>query len=287
MRSIALALLTAVTLSSALSAQTLPEPWADPEDRPPRVDISGSAGVLMPTNWSRLVLLGSLSSATGVLEQVLSREIRVESEKAYGGSVTYWEGRYGFRVQGDYSKSSLKISNAPLVNTPSAAPAAGGSTLVPVKTFLYDARAVIGFVEYEPGRKVWPYGFVGVGGITYDLGRIVTPPLNVVTIAPARSDGRETVVVVGDRQFVLTENELGANTVFAFTFGVGTDFRVPLGAGGVGVRLELADHLAHSPLDLTIQELTPYGAAVSDDPVRFGLVHHLTASAGLVLHFGR
>src|SRR5438093_3115016 len=142
---------TALALSSSVSAQNLPQPWADPEDRPPHVDVSASAGVLMPTNWSSLVLLGSISSASGILEQVLSRELRVQTDKAYSGAVTYWEGRYGFRVQADYSRSSLKISSAPL-GAPSGQ--SGTSLKVPVKTWLYDARGVIAFVEHDQGRKV-------------------------------------------------------------------------------------------------------------------------------------
>jgi len=276
---------TALALSSSVSAQNLPQPWADPEDRPPHADVSASAGVLMPTNWSSLVLLGSISSASGILEQVLSRELRVQTDKAYSGAVTYWEGRYGFRVQADYSRSSLKISSAPL-GTPSGQ--SGATMKVPVNTWLYDARGVIAFVEHEPGRKIWPYGFVGVGGITYDLGQTVAPPLTFVTIAAPQSGGPNTFIVRGDgRQFVLTEDELGAKTVLAFTFGVGTDLRVPLGPAGIGLRLEVADHVAQSPLDLSIRELTASGETVSDDRVRFGLVHHLVASAGFVLHLGR
>src|SRR5687768_16830463 len=59
-------LLTALAASS--TAQTLPQPWADAEDYSRRVDITASIGVVAPTDWSDLVLLGSLSPATGVLE---------------------------------------------------------------------------------------------------------------------------------------------------------------------------------------------------------------------------
>jgi hypothetical protein len=262
-----------ILLPAHSSAQNWPEPWADPEDRPPRLDLAVSAGVLAPTDWSNLVLLGSISSASGVVEQILARELRVDADKAYGGALTYWEGRYGFRVQGAYSKSSLKI---------------GGSAPVGIKTWLYDMRGVIGTTEYKPGRIVWPYGFVGFGGITYDLAQTVSPPLTFITQAPTISTAPNTIIV-GDRgrQFVLSEDELGAKTVFAVSFGVGTDFRIPVGPGGFGVRVEVSDHIAPSPLDLRISELSALGAALSDRRVHFGAVHHVTATAGFVVQIGR
>ena len=58
---ISLVVLALVPASSI--AQDWSQPWADPQDRPPRVDISASAGFLMPTRWTDLVLLGSISPA--------------------------------------------------------------------------------------------------------------------------------------------------------------------------------------------------------------------------------
>jgi hypothetical protein len=49
-------------------------------DRPPRVDLSASTGLLMPTDWSDLVLLGSLCSASGVLV----RDLQVEPRTVFG-----------------------------------------------------------------------------------------------------------------------------------------------------------------------------------------------------------
>jgi hypothetical protein len=264
-------------------AQKLPQPWADPEDQPPRVDLSASIGVLMPTQWSSLVLLGSISSASGLLEQVLARELVVEPDKNYGAAVTYWVGRYGFRVQGDYSKSSVRIGGAPLAGLD----VSGIPMIVPLKTWLYDARGVIGFLEYAPARKVWPYGFIGLGGISYLLDRTVGPPLTAVTVAPGAPSLRDIIIRDQGRQFILSEEELGRKTVFALSAGVGTDLRIPFGPAGIGLRLEVSDRLASSPLTLSIRELGLTGALVGDVPVRFGVVHHLNASAGVVLHFGR
>ena len=68
---------------------------------------------------------------------------------------------------------------------------------------------------------------------------------------------------------------------------MGTDFRIPLGRGGVGLRVEISDHLSASPLGLRIEELSPVGTLRSDTGVRFRLVHHLSATAGLVVQIGR
>ncbi len=259
-------------LPARASAQLLPDPWADSEDRPPRVDLSASFGVLVPTNWSTLVLLGSVSSGSGVVEQILARELRVEADQSYGGALTYWEGRYGLRFQGGYSKSALKIS---------------GAAPIGIKTWLYDVRGVIGALEYKPSRVVLPYGFVGVGGVTYDLAQTVTPPLTFITQAPALPSAPNTIIV-GDRgrQFILSEEELGVKTVFALTFGAGTDIRVPIGPGGIGLRLEVSDHWTASPLDLRVTELTS-GVTSYDSRVQFGAVHHLSATVGFILQIGR
>jgi hypothetical protein len=268
-------------------AQDWSQPWADPMDRPGRVDISGSMGFVMPSNWSSLVLLGSISSASGVFEQVLARDLRVEPDKAFGAAVTYWRARYGFRVQTDFSKSLLRIGGSP-----------GGSELpimdgqpeaVRVKTWLYDMRGIVGLVEYEPRRLAWPYVFFGVGGITYDLARTVSPPLTFISQGVSGTGAGADIVVItrGEgRQFVLSSDELGLKTVFAGSFGAGTDFRIPFGPAGVGVRLELSDRVAPSPLGLHLTGLTPVGSSV-DDRIRFGLVHHLSATAGFVVQFGR
>jgi hypothetical protein len=280
-----LPIVTLLLLPAAASAQDWSQPWADPQDRPPRVDVSASAGFLMPTGWSNLVLLGSISSATGILEQVLTRDLRVEPKTEFKGAATYWRGQYGLRTQVGFSRSSLTIGGAPLGTSQSPL---DGTASVSIDTWLYDVGAVIGFVDYRPARTVWPYGFFGLGGVTYNPKTPVSPPLTFIEHSgPALPPN--TVIVIRDRsrQFLLAIDELGVETEFAFNFGVGTDFRLPLGPGGVGVRLEISDHVARSPLGLRIRELSPLGGLGPDDSVRFGLVHHLSATAGLVVHIGR
>ena len=276
----------ALALPAAAGAQDWNQPWSDPRDRPPRVDLSVSAGVVAPTDWSDLVVLGSISPVSGALEQVLVRDLRVDPSRVYGAAVTYWRDRYGFRAHAALSQSSLIVGSAPLDNSgiPLNARAAD------IDSWFYDVRGAIGLVEYTPARKVWPYVFLGFGGITYDLDRTITPPLLtfIERAGSRRGDGGDIVIVEDDgREFLLSVDELGLETVFALNFGVGADLRIPLGGAGLGLRLEASDHLSQSPLGLRIRELRGTGGLTSDSAVRFGAVHHLRLAAGVVVQIGR
>jgi len=274
---------------AAAFAQDWSQPWADPEDRPPRVDFSASGGFLMPTRWSDLVLLGSLSPGVGVLEQVLTRDVHVKPDTEFTAATTYWRSRYGLRVHGGFSRSSVSIGATPVAGSSPSASAVGSgeAAAVGIDTWLYDLGAAIGFVDYEPRRSVWPYGFFGVGGITYNLKQTIAPPLTFLDRPPSAPAGNTVVVASEGRQFLLTTNALNVDTVLAFNVGLGTDFRVPLKGGGVAVRLEVADHVAASPIAFRIEELSSFGAVPSDSGARYRLVHHLSATAGLVIQIGR
>ncbi len=278
------AVVAGVLLPSALAAQDWGQPWADPQDRPPRVDVSASVGLLMPTDWSDLVLLGSISSASGIIEQVLVRDLSVEPDQEVGGAVTYWRGKYGVRVQMGYSSSSILIGGPLVVLDGSSGP--GQSLSVGVDTWTYDIRGAIGFLEYDPSLWVWPYGFFGFGGITYDLEQRIGPPL-LTFIEGGRTDPDVVVAKNGGSEFLLAVDELALETVFAFNFGVGTDFRIPLGPGGIGIRLEVSDHIGSSPVGLRIGDIRRSGALATDTGVSFGMVHHLRATAGVVVQVGR
>jgi hypothetical protein len=183
-----------------------------------------------------------------------------------------------------FSRSSLKIGGAPLPTTS----ASTGPTTVDLDTWLYDVRGAIGFLDYKPSRPVWPYGFFGFAAVTYNPKQTISPPLTFIEHGPAGTTSDNTIVVTDSgRQFLIAIDELGLETVFAFNFGIGTDFRLPLGPGGIGLRLEVSDHLAPSPLRVRVRELSPVSALLPDDEVRFGLVHHLSATAGFVVQFGR
>jgi hypothetical protein len=134
---------------------------------------------------------------------------------------------------------------------------------------------------------VWPYVFFGFGGVTYNIKQNISPPLQmfIESRPPGNPDITVTKVQGRDQSLLIAIDELGIETKFALNFGIGTDLRVPLGAAGVGLRLELSDNMHESPLNIQVAELN----TVTDDVVRAngGLVHNLRASAGLVLHFGR
>jgi hypothetical protein len=276
-----LLLLSIVLMPSVCAAQDWGEPWSDPRDRPPRVDLSVTAGMVSPTDWSDAVVLGSLSSISGALQQVLVRDMRVEPDTVVDAAVTYWRDRYGLRIQAGLSQSTLTIGGARFSENEDLSP-------TDIKTWLYEARGVIGLVDYSPERKAWPYVFLGLGGITYDLERTISPPLlTFIERTTTRREGDVVIVEEDGREFLLAVDELGRESVFAVSFGIGTDLRLPFGGGGIGLRLELSDHLSPSPLELRISELSSPGGLASDSRVDFGTVHHLRAAAGLVVQIGR
>lgn len=256
------------------------DPFNPPRD-PKHVDVSGSAGLRLSTDWSDLILLGSVSPATGVLEQVLGRDLVFRPGPVYDATVTYWEGRYGFRAHGGFSRRCLAIAGRcgaiPTLNGPTR-----GS--VDVDATSYDFGGAIGLTEYHQNPWVWPYVFFGFGGVTYNIKQNISPPLQM--FIERRSPTVPDVTVARDRgdTLLIAVNELGLETKFAMNFGIGTDLKVPLGAAGVGLRLELSDNMHGSPLNIQVAELN----TSTDDVVRAngGLVHNLRASAGLVLHFG-
>jgi hypothetical protein len=271
----------------ALAASTLPTLAEAQLERiapgPKRVDITGSGGFLLPTDWSDLVLLGSVSPVTGALEQVLVRDLVVDPGPVYDGTVTYWEGRYGFRVHGGFARSCLAAGRTCGVLTSLGEPV----SKVNVDTYMYDVGGAIGLIDYRPDRIAWPYFFFGAGAVTYNLDQSVGPPLTFIERRGSRG-GSDVVISREDPDTLLISvDELGIETKFALTFGIGTDFRIPAGPASVGIRLEVSDNLHGSPMDLNVANLDVPGVAGRDARLGFGMVHNLRAAVGLVLQFGR
>ena len=259
------------------------DPFNPPRD-PKHVDVSGTAGFRLSTDWSDLILLGSVSPTTGALEQVLGRDLIFRPGPVYDATVMYWEGRYGFRAHGGFSRKCLAIAgqcgSIPTLNGPTR-----GSVAVDASS--YDVGGAFGLTEYHQNPWVWPYVFFGFGGITYNIKQNISPPLQmfIERRPPGNADITVTEIRGREQSLLIAIDELGLETKFALNFGIGTDLRVPLGAAGVGLRLELSDNMHESPLNIQVAELN----TVDDEVVRAngGLVHNLRASAGLVLHFGR
>ena len=282
---------TLLLLSVVLSGipRTAAAQWDpfDPPRDPAHLDVSGTAGLRLSTDWSDLILLGSVSPATGALEQVLGRDLVFLPGPVFDATVMYWEGRYGFRTHAGFSRKCLAIAGR-CVAIPTLDGLTRGS--VSMDGYSADVGGAFGLREYHRNPWVWPYVFFGFGAVTYDIKQSISPPLHmfIEQRPPANADitVNKNFTGFGGQTLLISIDELGLETKFAMNFGVGTDLRVPLGAAGVGLRLELSDTMHRSPLNIQIAELNtlaPDDVATTNG----GLVHNLRASAGLVLHFGR
>ena len=257
------------------------DPYNPPRD-PKHVDISGSAGMRLSTDWSDLILLGTVSPVTGVLEQVLTRDLVFVPGPVFDATVTYWEGRYGFRAHGGFSQKCIAVGRRCGAIATLNGPTRGS---VDVDASYYDVGGAIGLLDYYRNPWVWPYVFVGVGGVTYDIKQTVSPPLQMFIERPPPVTPQITIATDRRAPLLIAINELGLETKFALNFGLGTDLRVPLGAAGLGLRLELSDNVHESPLQIRIADVDGAdGGDVARPNARF--VHNLRASAGVVLHFG-
>jgi hypothetical protein len=278
---------SAVFVLAMLMSPTLAFTQTDLRDIPPgprRVDISGTGGFRLSTDWSDLVLLGSLSPASGALEQVLVRDLVVRPGPAFDAAVTYWEGRYGFRTHVGYAKSCLTVGRVCGELTGPAGPASS----VDVNAWVYDVGGAVGLIDYRRNTWVWPYVFFGFGAVTYDLARTVGPPLTFIERnPPGVTDGRVVISRDDPDLLLIATDELGIETKFAMNVGVATDLRIPLGPAGVGIRMEVSDYIHRSPIDVLVAPINPLIGGRRDERLNFGLVHNLRAAVGLVVHVGR
>ena len=276
-------LLLLALFAGGLPAKTAAQwdPFNPPRD-PKHLDISGSAGMRLSTDWSDLILLGTVSPVTGVLEQVLARDLVFVPGPVFDATVTYWEGRYGFRTHGGFSRKCIAVGARCGAIATLNGPTRGS---VGVDASYYDVGGAIGLVDYRRNPWVWPYVFVGVGGVTYDIKQTVSPPLQMFIERPPPVTPQITIATDRRGPLLIAIDELGLETKFAVNFGLGTDLRVPLGAAGLGLRLELSDNVHESPLQIRIADVDGVnGGDVARPNARF--VHNLRASAGVVLHFG-
>jgi hypothetical protein len=279
-RSVVVALAILVSPTSA-AAQT--DLFAIPPG-PKRVDLSASGGFLLSTDWSDLVLLGSVSPLTGTIEQVLARDLVVRPGTVFDGVVTYWEGRYGFRTHVGFARSCLTVGRTCGELTGPA----GAASSVDVNTWMYDVGGAIGLIDYHRNGWVWPYVFFGFGGVTFDLEQTVGPPLTFIERGPQQAaDGRLIFSRNDPDPLLIAIDELGVETKFAMNLGVGTDVRIPVGPASVGLRLEVSDHIHRSPMNILVVRVDAFTLPSTDTRLDFGFVHNMRAAAGLVLQFGR
>jgi hypothetical protein len=79
-----------------------------------------------------------------------------------------------------------------------------------------------------------------LGGVAYDPGAGALPlfPGSFETVVAPPSDAPGTVIITnGTDTFLLATNELGLENVLGLTLGIAMDFRVPIGIGGLALRL--------------------------------------------------
>lgn len=285
LRSIVLLSLAAAAVPGALRAQDIWDDWYNPYAGQPRsLSIGVMGGTYWSTPWSDLVVLGSISSR-GAVEQVLLRQVQVSPGALFGGSITYRRGRGGARLQAAYSRSCLEIAG-------SCNPAsfATGSQIpqpqrINVRTWMADVDGEISLVEARSGQWARPYLLLGAGGIVYD------PDGSAAQLLPqflefgggsARVDGSEVTVSFPDAgQIVADVQGAGLQTVFSLVVGAGTDLRVPVGNGGFGIRLQVADHMAASPMKVRVVG----GRFGQPTDLGFGAIHNLRLTAGAVIDF--
>ena len=274
-------LVVLVILLTPLGARAQLDPTIAPG--PQRLDVSGSAGFLASTDWSDLVLLGSVSPASGVLEQVLVRDLMVDPGAVFDAVVTYWEGRYGLRVHGGFATSCLAVGR----RCGDLAALAAGDSGVDVDAYTYDIGGAIGLMEYRPGAWLWPYVFAGFGAVTYNLERTVSPPFTFIE-RRRTVNGQTSVVRDSPDQLLIAIDELGIETQRALNVGIATDVRIPLGPASLGLRFELSDHVHRSPLAIEVVDVERLASTLRRGTrIDFGLVHNVRMTAGVVVQLGR
>src|SRR5262245_48665818 len=96
-----------LAVPTVAAAQGWDTPWADPRDRPARVDLSLSGNYVMSSDWRNLVVLGSVTLTSSAINQALTPVFSVDNGPVLGGSVSYSKTKYGLRVNVARASSSL------------------------------------------------------------------------------------------------------------------------------------------------------------------------------------
>lgn len=284
------ALVPALLLSAAPVTARQGDLW-DEDDGPRRLDISLNAGVFMTTDWSNLVFLESVGALGNSQQQVLLRQLHAPPEFGGAASVTYFRGRYGFRVYGGFVRSCVSTSSGcDGTSTPDSALQLQRFE-IGMDQWTYGVQGVIGLREFAPEQTFRPYLVIGAGGVTYNLDQ----PLSTVLPGPIEStdpvvigNGNQTVVITDPSTFLFSMDEVSLATKFALNLGIGTDLRIPIGPGGIGLRLELSDNISQSPLTLRVARIDGGFFSGRIDEIEFDRrsVHNWRLSAGLLFEFG-
>ncbi|MGH7471695.1 MAG: hypothetical protein ACRENP_27395 [Longimicrobiales bacterium] len=298
MRNLVSRVLVLALLLGALPATAQQRDLWEDYDGPRRIEFAAGAGLFLTTGWSDRVFLESFSALGVTNRQLLLRGFSMAPEFGGAASVTYWKGRYGFRVQAGFVQSCVTTSShcddvlfppfdeLPIVETE-------------MHQYTYGVQGIVGLTEYSPNQSIRPYVIVGAGGVTYDVDQPLSAllPGPLTTTGPVRiDDNKETVIVADPTTLLFSVSEGSVTSKFAFNLGIGTDLRAPIGSGAFGFRFEASDQIAKAPLSLRVVRLdggffTPWGCTVQCDGVeeiefndRF--VHSWRLSASIFVEFG-
>src|SRR5688500_17247696 len=157
--------------------------------------------------------------------------------------------------------------------------------------FRYGIEGIVGLRNWRDSQFWRPFLIVGVGGVAYDPDEDELPlfPGTFQTIVPPPTSGPGTVITNGATTLLVATDELGFENVFGLTLGVGMDFRMPVGLGGVALRLEAADQITSSPFSVRVSRLdddNDFCCFDGDDGstvFRAGAIHNLRISAGVAV----
>jgi hypothetical protein len=267
--------------------------WLADYDGPRRLEVGVSAGYALSSDWTDLVALHVFDTRGGIHRQVLLRNVAVAPGAGGAAAVTYWRGRHAFRATVGYSKSCLTTTSR-CVAGPTSPPESGaalGVAEVSMDVYRYGIEGIVGLRNWEDSQFWRPYLIVGAGGVTYDPDEDALPlfPGTFETIVQPPSSGAGTVVISnGATTLLVATDELGLENVFGLTLGVGMDFRVPVGIGGLALRLEVADQITSSPFSVTVSRLDDDDRDYFDrgnEPTVFraGAIHNLRLTAGVAV----
>jgi hypothetical protein len=293
------ALLPTLLLPAPLEAQAdttrFDRLWQGDYDGPRRLELSVAGGYALSTDWSDMVALQLFDVRGGIHRQVLLRNMAVAPGAGGTAAVTYWRGRHAFRVHAGYSRSCLTTA-ARCVDGQTAPPANGAALAVaevPMDVWRYGVDGLVGLRNWAGSRFWRPYLVIGAGGVTYDPDGDALPfvPGTFETLVPPPDLPAGTVVISnGTTTLLVATGELGLEHVFGVTVGAGMDFRIPVGIGGLGVRLELVDQITNSPFHVTVTRLGGDGGrfdvAGDETTFRAGAVHNLRLTAGITVELG-
>lgn len=268
-------------------------------DPAPRLSISLAGGAFVSSDWSDLVLVGGDAATTDRLGRVLLPDLAAGAGPLGELSVTYWRDRLGVRFHAGYARSC--VASGPGCASETFAPPGSSVFDVPagqdgLDVWLLDAAAVM---ELEtPFRSFRPYLLLGGGITVYDPDdgvRAITPGFVELGGRTGRIvfDDDGDVVVVEEGPVLARINRPGFEVLPSLVAGIGTEFRLPLRAGGVGLRLEVSDNIGRSPLQVSLTRLeSDFGFDFFDDSddeeddedeveFDFGIVHNLRATVGV------